>query len=47
VVSEPAPELAERIRGACAKRVVRVAEDEDGFEEVIFEEAEVPSSIVP
>ena len=40
--SEPEPALAERIRGACAKRVVRMVEDEAGEFELLGFEDPVP-----
>lgn len=49
VVTEPAPELASKIASACAKKVVRIVENEDGEEEPEFANAgyELPVPVIP
>jgi poly-gamma-glutamate synthesis protein (capsule biosynthesis protein) len=49
VVAEPAPELASKIAAACAKKVVRIVENEDGESEPEFANVdyELPVILMP
>lgn len=47
VVMEPAPELASKIASACAKKVVRIVENEDGEEEPEFANVGYDAPVAP